>query len=659
MMGLGILLIPALPIVAFLILLCLPRRWRNQLMIIAPAAMVTSAVIAIEALILNYPGREMLEPFYRWVYQIGSVGEKTLAMAISVDSLSLLMLAMVAIVGACVQIYSLSYMKDDPRRGWYFTVMSLFTAAMLILVMSGDLLLIFIMWEVMGVCSYLLIGFWYRERAPRQASQKAFLVTRAADGGFFIALAAIFAASGTFKIDQILASAPTWPTWVVVVSCLGLLLAAMGKSAQFPLNVWLPDAMAGPTPGSALIHAATMVAAGVFVIARMLPMFELTPWDMTLMSWIGIVTAVFGAAMACFQDDIKGVLAFSTISQLGAMFIALGAGAAGVAIFHLITHAFFKSLLFLAAGIVIHAVHTQDIKKMGGLYRQMPWTTVVYGIGAFALAGLFPLSGFFSKDEIFTTLVHGEHYGRLAFALLMGVLTALYVTKTFLRVFFGPSKNPEAHDGSLVEMIPVTILAAITLFGGIGSVAFANYLGHEGHWPELSVVALSTAAVAIGAGLGYLAFRGVFDRYKAALHPVGVAFDHRLYTDDAYDTGIVRPFIWLSNLLWEFDKKVIDGIVNGVAALYRALTEFGAWFDGTIIDSIVNGLSAAYVGLTSIVHAFDKGVVDGIVNGLAWIAASIGKAFRSLQSGSLQTYQRIAIGSVIVLLVVIIVLKGF
>ncbi|MCL2492242.1 MAG: NADH-quinone oxidoreductase subunit L [Coriobacteriia bacterium] len=652
------LLIPTLPILAFLVLLLLPQRWRNKLMIIAPAAMITSAVLAIENVIRYYPGRMMLVPIYHFVYELGSVAEKTLNMAISVDSIGMLMLAMVTIVGACVQVYSLSYMKDDERRGWYFTVMSLFTAAMLILVMSGDLLLIFVMWEVMGVCSYLLIGFWYREKAPRQASQKAFLVTRAADCGFFIALAAIFMASGTFKIDQIIASAPSWPTWVVGVVCVGLLWAAMGKSAQFPLNVWLPDAMAGPTPGSALIHAATMVAAGVFLIARMLPIFELYPLVMTIMCWIGIITAILGAALACFQEDLKGVLAFSTISQLGAMFIALGAGSAVIALYHLMTHAFFKSLLFLAAGIIIHAVHTQDINKMGGLAKRMPWTTGVFAIGSLALAGVFPLSGFFSKDEIFTVLFHEHYYLRFAFMALMGMLTALYVTKTFLRVFLGPDRHPDAHDGSLIEMIPVTVLAAITLFGGLGSVAFVRYLGYEGHWPSLLIAGISSLAVLVGATFGFLAYRGVFDKYKPALHPIGVAFDHRLYTDDAYDTGIVRPFIWLSDRLWAFDNKVIDGIVNGVVALYLQLTQFGSWFDHTIIDGIVNGVSAAYVGLTTLTHRFDLGIIDGFINGLADVSHRFGHAFRALQTGRLHTYQRIAIGSAIALLFVIVVLKG-
>jgi NADH-quinone oxidoreductase subunit L len=608
--------------------------------------------------IAKFPGGEMLDPLVEWIYPIGNLGGIPLNIAISVDSLGALMLAMVTIIGACVQVYSLKYMGDDERRGWFFTVLSLFTAAMLLLVMSGDLLLIFVMWEIMGVCSYLLIGFWYKELAPRRASQKAFLVTRAADGGFFIALAAVFVSTGTFNISEILAAAPMWPAWIATVVALGLLWAAMGKSAQVPLQVWLPDAMAGPTPGSALIHAATMVAAGVFMVARMLPVFQLTPWIMQLMGWIGITTAIFGAAMACFQTDIKKVMAFSTISQLGAMFIALGAGSAYYALFHLTTHAFFKSLLFLVAGIIIHAFHTGEIKKMGGLFKLMPWTATVFTIGVFALAGVFPLSGFFSKDEIFGTLFSKGYYVWFGFALLMGTLTSIYVFKTWFRVCIAPPKNTDVHEGSPVELIPVSVLAAITVVGGFGLLAFCSYIGYESSWPTLLMAGISTGVVLFGGTIGFLAYRGVFDRFKKPLRFIGVAFDNRLYTDALYDYAIIKPFFWIADKLWILDAKVIDGIVNGVVGVYGRVTKIASAFDARVVDGTVNGVSAAYVGIASLSKKFDQSVIDGVPNGLAFLSKAFGSGLRRIQNGKLQTYQRLALGSVIALLVMIVVLKG-
>jgi len=657
-MNVLLILIPLLPVLIFVGFLFLPRNLRNKAIYISPAAMIVSAILSLVVVVQGFPGGKMLEPFAEYLYPLGSIGGIPLNIQIGVDSIGALMLAMVTIIGACVQIFSLSYMKDDERRGWFFTVLSLFTAAMLLLVMSGDLLLIFVMWEIMGVCSYLLIGFWYKELAPRKASQKAFLVTRAADGGFFIALAAIFMASGTFNIAEILASAPDWAPWIAAVAALGLLWAAMGKSAQFPLQVWLPDAMAGPTPGSALIHAATMVAAGVFMVARMLPLFQLTPWIMVLMGWIGITTAIFGAAMACFQADIKKVMAFSTISQLGAMFIALGAGSAYYALFHLMTHAFFKSLLFLVAGIIIHAFHTGEIKKMGGLFKLMPWTATVFTIGVFALAGVFPLSGFFSKDEIFGTLFYKGYYVWFVFALLMGTLTSIYVFKTWFRVCIAPPKKTDVHEGTLLELIPVSILAAITVVGGFGLLAFCSYIGYESSWPTLLMASISTGVVLFGGTIGFLAYRGVFDRFKPALRFVGAAFDNRLYTDAFYDWVIIKPFFWVADLFWKFDAKVVDGVVNGVSDLYGRVAKVSNSFDNRIVDGLVNGAGATWVAFSKVSAAFDDGVIDGAVNGLAKLSVDFGRGLKKIQTGSLQTYQRLAIGSVIVLLLVIVVLKG-
>lgn len=629
-----ILLIPLLPVLAFAALIFLPRTVRNKVLYIAPIAMIASASLAVAGVVTNLPGHHIGEALYHTSYVLGTVGATSIELALSVDSLSIAMLAMVSIIGACVQIFSIAYMKDDERRGWYFTVMSLFTAAMLVLVMSGDLLLIFAMWEIMGLCSYLLIGFWYREDAPRKASQKAFLVTRAADLGFFIALGTAWMTVGTFNLEVILESASTWAPGALVAISLGLLWAAMGKSAQFPLSVWLPDAMAGPTPGSALIHAATMVAAGVFVLARMLPVIELIPWILSAVGWIGIVTALIAAFMACFQTDLKKVLAYSTISQLGLMFVALGAGSAVAALFHLTTHAFFKSLLFLAAGVIIHATHTQDMRKMGGLARQMPVTTVVFTIGAFALAGLIPLSGFFSKDEVFAVVLHGHNYVGFGLALIMGTLTALYVTKTWLTVFFGKPYNTHVHEGGMLELLPVSILAGITLIGGFFTPQFAEFLGHEGVWPTVMMASISTGITLVGSAIGYAFYSGIInvERLQVRYPFAGEIFANKLFFDYAYDVLIIAPYFKIADALWAFDAKIVDGIVNGVSALY--------------------------VRLTGLTNTFDGSVIDGAVNGLAKASRCLGNRLRTIQTGQLQSYQRLIVGAVVLLLLVVVVLKG-
>jgi NADH-quinone oxidoreductase subunit L len=568
---------------------------------------------------------------------------------------------MVSTVGLCVQIYSLFYMKDDERKGWFFCVMSLFLAAMLAFVLSGNLLLEFAMWEVMGVCSYLLIGFWYRDEAPRKASQKAFLVTRTGDVGFFVALAAIFAACQSFEFEHIFATAGSWSPVLLLVASIGLIWAAMGKSAQFPLSAWLPDAMAGPTPGSALIHAATMVVAGVFMLTRMLPVLSLTPVALQIILWVGIITALYGGTLACFQTDLKKVLAFSTISQLGLMFAAIGAGSAAATVFHLTTHAFFKALLFLAAGIIIHSTHTQDMRQMGGLARRMPVTTVIFSIGAFSLAGVVPLSGFFSKDEIFAVILHSGNYAAFGLALVVGLLTSLYVVKTWFTVFFGNACNINAHEGGPLELVPVSILAALTVVAGFFTPQIAEFIGHEGEWPTLLMASISTGVMLAGALTGYFIYshREFTERMNERFQMIVKAARARFYLDLVYDVAIIRPYFALSELLWRLDAKVIDGIVNGVAACYRWLTGFAWRFDSMLVDGAVNGVGAVYRWLTGFAWRFDSMVIDGTVNGLASASKGIGAAARKIQNGHIQRYQRLIVGvAVVVVFIMVLVLKG-
>lgn len=629
-----ILAIPALPTLVFLATAFLSRKVRNKLLLLHVFAMAGSVAMALFVLFQAVPAGHPGEAVWTATWVLSTINAAPLKIGVSVDALSAIMLAMVSIVGLCVQVFSLFYMKEEDRRGWYFSVLSLFTAAMLLLVMAGDLLLIFAMWEIMGLCSYLLIGFWYQDTSARMASQKAFLFTRAADLGFFIALAAIFATAGTFELAVIMKQASTWAPAVILTVSLGLIWAAMGKSAQWPLMVWLPDAMAGPTPASALIHAATMVAAGVFMLARMLPVLALSSIALTTMLWIGIITALIGAALACFQTDLKKVLAYSTVSQLGLMFVALGAGSSVAALFHLTTHAFFKSLLFLAAGIIIHATHTQDMRKMGGLVRKMPVTTIVFSIGAFSLAGLVPLSGFFSKDEVLAAILHSGNTVVFVLALGMSFLTALYVSKTWFTVFFGKPRTKGVTEGGALELVPVSILAAITLVLGFLSPTFANYLGHEGVWPAMGLATGSTVVAISGMLVGYLFYNGVIPTQvlEKRFSFLASVFKGDMFFDYAYDMLIIRPYFALANALWVFDRVVIDGLVNGAAWAYGHISTF-SW-------------------------AVDRNVIDGAVNGLAWSSKRAGTQLRKIQSGRVPSYQRLTVIAVIILLFVVVFLKG-
>lgn len=629
-----ILAIPALPAAAFLLTAFLPRSWRNYTIFFQFAAILASTVLSVVALTKIYPGGAIGEGIWSGSITLATLNGVPFTLSASFDSLAAIMLVMVSIVGSCVQMFSLHYMAKEDRKAWYFSILSLFTAAMLMLVLASNLFLIFVMWEIMGICSYLLIGFWYQNEGARNASKKAFLYTRAGDIGFFVALSAIFASVGSFELSTIIAAAPSWTPWLLGVVSFGLIIAAMGKSAQWPFMMWLPDAMAGPTPASALIHAATMVAAGVFMLARMMPVISLSPAALNTMLVVGIITAIIGAFLATLQTDLKKVLAYSTVSQLGLMVTALGAMAEIAALFHLTTHAFFKSLLFLTAGIIIHATSTQDMRKMGGLSRKMPITTIIFTIGSFSLAGFVPLSGFFSKDEIFAGILHAGHPVIFGLALVMALLTALYVTKTWFTVFFGKPRTKGVKEGGIVELIPVGVLALITLVLGFASPRFQEFLGHEGVWPEMVLAMVSTGVVLVGGALGYLFYAGIIRiEFKSKLwQPLKNILDQNLLFDHAVDVVIVKPYQKLTELLWTFDAVVVDGIVNGTAKLYQYGSKL-SW-------------------------SFDSRVVDGVVNGLATVSSFSGRAFRRLQTGRLQSYQRYIVGAVVVLLFVVVILKG-
>ena len=485
----------------------------------------------------------------------------------------------------------------------------------------------------MGLCSYLLIGFWHEQEAPRLAAIKAFLTTRVGDVGFAIGLAIMWANARTFDFSVVLHGFP-FGTAIATMIALGLLFGAMGKSAQVPLHVWLPDAMAGPTPASALIHAATMVAAGVYLVARSLPIFEqAAPWVLEAVLVIGILTALTGGVLALVQYDIKKILAYSTISQLGYMFIVLGAGGAGAALFHLMTHAFFKSLLFLGAGVIIHATHTQDIREMGGLRRAMPWTTVTFLVGALALSGVYPFSGFWSKDDILTTLWSSGHLVAFWFALGVAALTAFYMTRLCVRVF-GDNACSLAREGHREMLAPMVLLAAITTVVGFSSQTFAHFLLGETQAPLNLTIALTGTGFALGGiavGLWVYLFHGVdTDRLKVRVPYVYAALQQKLYFDLVYDRVFVDGFRTVSAWLAAFDLTVIDGAVNGAARVWSS--------------------AAAALGRG------DVSIIDGAVNGVGSLVKRAGARARDIETGRLQTYQRLALGGLLVLLVLSIVL---
>lgn len=629
-----ILAIPLVPALIGLVMMPLGRSLRNRLVLLPVAGIVVSTVLSLAVAVSAFSGAHHGEIIHRYAWELGVIDGVPLELSIGLDGMGVVMLLVVTLVSTAVHVYSLSYMGSDKGKGWYYAVLSLFTAAMLGLVMSDNLLLVFGMWELMGLCSYLLIGFWWEDEAPRRASQKAFLTTRIGDLGFLVALFALWKAFGTFDLTTILGA--EYSAGLATLVSIGILWAAMGKSAQVPLHVWLPDAMAGPTPSSALIHAATMVAAGVFVVARFLPVFEAAPGVLTAVLVIGSLTAVLAATMAAVQHDIKKVLAYSTISQLGLMFVALGLASGAAALFHLFTHAFFKALLFLASGIIIHAVHTQDMRDMGGLARRMPVTTVIYTIGALALAGVAPLSGFFSKDEILTVALHEHNWFAFAAVALTSLLTAFYMTRLWMRVFRGPAKDDHAHDGDALMTAPVAFLALVTLVAGFTFIPMAELIGEHGAWPQPLVAGISTAVALSGIGLGYLVYGrashpDLSTEIRRALGPLYVLPERKWFFDEVYSAVFIKGFITGSKATYFFDAHMVDGVVNAAGRAWKLIS--------------------------TLVWRFDALVVDGFVNAAASVSRFFGSGFRALQTGRLQTYQRYVIVALVAFMVYLVV-KG-
>ena len=519
---------------------------------------------------------------------VGAVGSVSLHWGILIDPLTIAMLGLVTFVALMVQVYSLAYMKGDPRFGWYFAVHSLFAAAMLTLVLADNFLLLYVAWELVGICSYLLIGFWHERPQAREAAKKAFIVTRIGDVGLLVGILLIWRDVGSFSMLDAFEAVRTgaMSEGVATASAILLFLGAMGKSAQVPFHVWLPDAMEGPTPVSALIHAATMVIAGVFLVARTFPLFEAYDADpLLVVAIVGLVTALMAATIALVATDLKRILAYSTISHLGLMMLSLGAFGYTAAIFHLMAHGFAKALLFLGAGSVLHSTELQETSEMGGLRKVMPLTAIVFSIGALSLGGIPILAGFWSKDEILVAVNDHRNAAFIVLTLITALLSALYMGRAMFLVFFGELKdqNSHAHDAPFAMALPMALLGVLALgfglisfnwpgsFGGFGTFLF---FGHgEGFHFEVWLGALSIVLAVAAFAFAYLAYanksislEGTRTRFAGLLTVV----ENKYYFDEVYQWTVDRVVLVFSRFIAFFDRAIVnDIIVNGPADVVR------------------------------------------------------------------------------------------
>ncbi len=512
-----------------------------------------------------------------------------LRISTAVDSLAALMLLVVGVVAACVVVFSIGYLHGDPGWARYFAVISLFVGSMNLVVIAATLTTLFIGWELVGACSYLLIGFWFSKPSAAAAATKAFLTTRVGDVGLLAGIAILVTQAGTDVSSLVLDFVDTMPAGVVGAAAICLAIGAIGKSAQFPLHAWLPDAMEGPTPVSALIHAATMVAAGVYLTARLWPVFDAAPHAQMLLLTAGVISALGAALVAAIQRDIKKVLAYSTISQLGFMFAALGVGAWGAAFFHLMTHAAFKAMLFLGSGSVIHSVGTQDVHEMGGLRRVMPVTFGTWLIGALALAGIAPLSGFFSKDAVLESVWHASPVAGSALFVASAV-TAFYAARVTRLVFFGtPNSDAHAHEASATMWVPLVVLAFPAAVLGLVHGAVVEVLAVHAEPLSVPISAAALALAVIGGVAGWTASRGpVGDAAtRRRLGTVGDTLAAAYHYDALVDRAVVRPAVAVCRGLWAAgDRLIVDG--------FTVLLALGASLAGRGLSRLHSGDAQAY-----------------------------------------------------------------
>jgi len=639
-------LIPLIPALTFWGILALGGRIGHQGVWLGiggvASSFVLSLVAAVEWIGLG-EGREAVSRHLTW----WQLGEAEIGVGTHIDGLAVMMLVVVTFVSLMVHVYSTGYMHGDRRYVYFFAALSLFTASMLMLVVADNTLQLLIGWELVGLCSFMLIGHWWEEGANSSAAIKAFITTRTGDVGLLLGVTTLFFAAGqNFGIENLnrMAIAGEIRHGVLLAGAALLFLGVMGKSAQFPLHVWLPDAMAGPTPVSALIHAATMVVAGVYLVARLFGVFfaafSIDAGGVNLVAIIGAITVLIAAALAFVQDDIKKVLAYSTVSQLGYMVMALGVGAWTAAVFHLFTHAFFKALLFLGSGSLIHAVHSNNMSEMGGLRKPMPTTYWTFMLGSVALAGIFPLAGFWSKDEILNGALAGGFPLMVAVGMVGAFMTAAYMTRACYLIFAGeyrghghPHESPPSMAWPLRILAVPAAVAGLLNAPGIGKfgewVAFevagaGEIVEHHAFNPSLALLSLAIALSGIGVAAGVY-FRNTWPRGAMAGSPA-LQLGHKVlvnkyYLDNLYIDGIIRTIQYpLAKAAYWFNQKVIDGVVNAFGIAARAA--------GNVVYEQV-----------------DQKVIDGIVNGAGLSAEEGGAILRRTQTGRVQQYAAYLFGA--------------
>jgi NADH-quinone oxidoreductase subunit L len=590
-------LIPLIPGASALLLLIFGSRLSRKWVAWQASAAVFLSLVLTKAAFLHLISAgngapALAKTLIPWI----ASGSFSTTFSFAFDELSAVMAVVVTGVGFLIHVYSIGYMAEDRNYSRYFAFLNLFTFFMLVLVMASDIVLMFVGWEGVGLCSYLLIGFWFDRPAAAKAGMKAFIVNRVGDAAFVVGILFILANVGSSSFAAINAAPGAGllgPGLITLVAIL-LFVGATGKSAQIPLYVWLPDAMEGPTPVSALIHAATMVTAGVYMVCRLGGLFTASPAASSVVSWVGGLTAVFAATMALVQTDIKRVLAYSTISQIGYMFIGCGVGAYAAGMFHLVTHAFFKSLLFLAAGSIIHALGgEQDMRRMGGLSKRLPVTFPVFLTGALAISGVPFLSGFFSKDAILTSAYASGHYVLYGLGLAGAIMTAFYMFRLVYMTFYGEARTSrdaishQIHESPPIMTVPLVILAAFSalagfaglpvllgekanLFGRFLESVFPGAIHHLSPAAEILLVLAATASALIGIVLAFVFYRkhpDLPDRTARRFPGIHRLLVGKYYVDEAYDAVVVRPLVSGAEKIYtHFDLKVVDGSLNSSAA---------------------------------------------------------------------------------------------
>jgi len=619
-------IIALLPLLAFVIIVFFTNRNKKVSSAVSIGAICSSFVLSliVIASVLKNPVAREFE--FTWIDLLGF----KIKMGLLIDPLTAVMLFVVCTVSMLVHIYSVGYMEGDPRFSRFFSFLSLFSFSMLGLVLANNFLEIFVFWELVGLTSYLLIGFWFEKKVASDAGKKAFITTRTGDLGFIVGILILTTAAGTFNFRELFHSVEAGhiPFGLLTAGAIFIFAGAVGKSAQFPLHVWLPDAMEGPTPVSALIHAATMVAAGVYLVARTMTIYLAAENAALVVAIIGCFTAFLAASIALVQNDIKRVLAYSTISQLGYMIMVLGLGGFTAGTFHLYTHAFFKALLFLGAGSVIHAVHTNDIWEMGGLYRKMKITATTFIIASLSISGIFPLSGFWSKDEILAVASHFHNPIFLIVATLVAGMTAFYMFRLCFVTFFGKPRDQErfdhAHESPKVMTVPLMVLAFLAVVAGWVGIPWLKHgyssfvYHHEPHHVEPNFILMIVSTVVALSGI-YLAYAMYYkksispEKLKAKFGFIYKVLYNKWYFDELYQATIINPLMKLSQFLFaRLDVGVVDWLVNGVGNFTVFLSDVKEWFDSHI--------------------------VDGTVNGLASVTRGMGSGLRRIQTGQLQNY---------------------